>query len=62
MKEASAHSSFYLYTEIVVIYGTKEVNYFNVIYFRSAFLKERLMYFLNKLFVKQVKSFCLLLD
>ena len=26
------------------------------------FLKERLLYFLNKLFVKQVKSFHLLLD
>ena len=34
----------------------------HVIYFGYGFLKERLMYFRNKLFVKQVKSFCLLLD
>ena len=34
----------------------------SVINFGSGFLKERLMYFLNKLVVKQVKSFCLLLD
>ena len=35
---------------------------FAVIYLGPSFLKEGLMYFLNKLFVKQVKSFCLLLD
>ena len=33
-----------------------------VIFFQSGFLKEQLMCFLNKLFVKQRKSFCLLLD
>ena len=33
-----------------------------VVYLGSGFLKERLLYFLNKLLVKQVKSFCILLD
>ena len=50
----------------VIVNNTKcvEVSFTptSVIYLGSGFLEERLMYIQNKLFVKQAKSFCLLLD